>query len=149
MNVNGFARVVVVMGLALLVLQGCSSSNSFGTSGVAQGQFSQVVQNPAAPAAGKASNAETVNKIFAKANGVPSDPAAYRIGALDVLDITVFGVADLTKTIQVTDGGTITLPLVRTVKAAGHTQTELEQELTTRLGHTYLQPSGDCCHQGI
>ena len=142
MNVNRYAHVLVLLGFTMFFLQGCSSSNSFGTAGMPQGQFAQVAQNPAtAPAGASASpkNADTVNKIFAKANGVPSDPAAYRIGALDVLDITVFGVADLTKTIQVTDGGTITLPLVRTVKAAGHTQTELEQELTTRLGHTYLQ----------
>ena len=142
MNVNRFTRVLVLLGFTMLFLQGCSSSNSFGTAGMPQGQFTQVAQNPAkAPAGASASpkNADTVNKIFAKANGVPSDPTAYRIGALDVLDISVLGVADLTKTIQVTNGGTITLPLVRTVKAAGRTQAELEQELTTRLGHSYLQ----------
>ncbi|MEO9168720.1 MAG: polysaccharide biosynthesis/export family protein [Aestuariivirga sp.] len=143
MNVTGFARVVALLGFALLFLQGCSSSNSFGTSGMTQGQFSQVAQNPAAtPAAGNAGNAgnaETVDKIFAKANGPGPNPDAYRIGALDVLDITVFGVADLTKTIQVTDGGTITLPLVRTITAAGRTQAELERELTARLSKTYLQ----------
>ncbi|HEY5364059.1 MAG TPA: polysaccharide biosynthesis/export family protein [Aestuariivirga sp.] len=80
-----------------------------------------------------------MDKIFAKGTGPGPHPNDYRIGALDVLDITVLGVPDLTKTIQVTDGGTITLPLVRTVTAAGRTQSDLEHELTTRLSKTYLQ----------
>ena len=77
--------------------------------------------------------------IFSKASGAGPDPKAYRIGAQDVLDISVLGVADLTRTVQVTSGGTITLPLVRTVNAAGRTQGELEAELTARLSKTYLQ----------
>ena len=104
MNVNRYAHVLVLLGFTMFFLQGCSSSNSFGTAGMPQGQFAQVAQNPAtAPAGASASpkNADKVNKIFDKANDVPSDQAAYRICALDVMDINVFGVACLTRTIHV------------------------------------------------
>lgn len=63
----------------------------------------------------------------------------YRIGALDVLDISVFEVPDLTKTVQVSDTGTINLPLVGEIPVAGKTPQEVERDLTARLGAKYLQ----------
>lgn len=64
---------------------------------------------------------------------------AYKIGAQDVLDISVFKVPDLSKTVQVADSGTINLPLVGEVPAAGRTAQEVERDLTKRLGDKYLQ----------
>jgi polysaccharide biosynthesis/export protein len=140
-------RTTVAMGhalvLAALLLSACSGgSNTFGdssTKNMAPGQFSQMAQAPAPAAAQSGPKADEVEKIFAKANGPVGDPQAYKIGALDVLDISVLGVADLTRSVQVTSSGTITLPLVHAVRAAGKTQAELEQELVTRLSHSYLQ----------
>ena len=66
-------------------------------------------------------------------------PGAYRIGPLDVLDITVFQVPDLTKTVQVADSGTINLPLVGEVPVAGKTAQDVERDLTAKLGAKYLQ----------
>lgn len=70
-----------------------------------------------------------------------SDPSssAYKIGQLDVLDITVFRVAELSKTVQVAATGTINLPLVGEVPAAGRTARDVERDLTKRLGKNYLQ----------
>lgn len=65
--------------------------------------------------------------------------AAYRIGPLDVLDISVFKVADLSKSVQVSDAGTINLPLVGEVPAAGRTARDVEQDLTRLFGGKYLQ----------
>ena len=56
-----------------------------------------------------------------------------------MLDITVFKVPELSKTIQVSETGTINLPLVGEVQAAGKTTQELERFLTAKLGATYLQ----------
>ena len=56
-----------------------------------------------------------------------------------MLDITVFKVPELSKTIQVSETGTINLPLVGEVQAAGKTTQELERVLTAKLGATYLQ----------
>jgi polysaccharide export outer membrane protein len=63
----------------------------------------------------------------------------YRIGPLDVLDISVFGVPDLTRTVEVTGNGQISFPLIGTVSAAGRTTEGLKAELETRLGAKYLQ----------
>ena len=70
-----------------------------------------------------------------------SDPksSAYKIGPLDVLEVSVFKVPDLSRTIQVADSGTINLPLVGEVPAAGRTSQEIERDLTKRLGAKYLQ----------
>jgi len=70
-----------------------------------------------------------------------SDPSssAYKIGPLDVLDITVFRVAELSKTVQVAPSGTVNLPLVGEIPAAGRTTQQVERDLTKRLGVKYLQ----------
>lgn len=65
--------------------------------------------------------------------------SAYKIGPQDVLDISVFKVAELSKTVQVADTGTINLPLVGEVPAAGRTAQDVERELTKQLGAKYLQ----------
>jgi len=64
---------------------------------------------------------------------------AYRIGPLDVLSITVFRVPELSTTVQVADTGTINLPLIGEVPAAGRTAQEVEQDVTARLSEKYLQ----------
>src|SRR5687768_12757963 len=64
---------------------------------------------------------------------------SYAIGPLDVLEITVFKVPDLSKTVEVSDTGSINLPLVGEVPAAGRTAQQLERDLTVRLGGKYLQ----------
>lgn len=64
---------------------------------------------------------------------------AYRIGAQDVVDISVFQVAELSKQAQVSDGGTINLPLIGEVSVVGRTAQEVERDLTKRLGAKYLQ----------
>jgi polysaccharide export outer membrane protein len=65
--------------------------------------------------------------------------SAYKIGPLDVLDISVFRVPELSKTVQVADTGTVGLPLVGEVRAAGRTAQEVERDLTAKLGARYLQ----------
>jgi polysaccharide export outer membrane protein len=65
--------------------------------------------------------------------------SVYEIGPLDVLDVSVFKVPDLTKTVQVDEDGTINFPLVGDVKAAGRTAHQLEQDLTQRLNAKYLR----------
>jgi polysaccharide export outer membrane protein len=63
----------------------------------------------------------------------------YVIGPEDVLDVEVFNVPELTKTVRVANDGFISLPLLERVKAAGYTTTELRQELEEKWGETYLQ----------
>lgn len=65
--------------------------------------------------------------------------AAYKIGPLDVLDISVFKVPDLTKEVQVAENGTINYPLVGDVVAAGRTARDVEQDLRKQLGAKFLR----------
>ena len=58
---------------------------------------------------------------------------------MDVLDISVFQVPELTKSVQVADTGTINLPLIGEVVVAGKTAQQVERDLTTKLGAKYLQ----------
>jgi polysaccharide export outer membrane protein len=65
--------------------------------------------------------------------------AAYKIGPQDTLDISVFKVPELARSVQVADSGTINLPLLGEIPAAGKTARELERDLTKRLVVKYLQ----------
>jgi polysaccharide export outer membrane protein len=55
------------------------------------------------------------------------------------LDIDVFSVPELTKTVRVANDGTISLALLGHVQAAGHTTEQLGKELERRWGQTYLE----------
>ena len=70
--------------------------------------------------------------------GTPGN-AGYKIGPADVLDISVFKVPELARTVLVDDVGTINLPLLGDVPAAGRTTRELERDLAKQLGAKYLQ----------
>jgi polysaccharide export outer membrane protein len=63
----------------------------------------------------------------------------YRIGPLDVLDITVFQAPDISGTVEVSDEGTIDLPLLGQTPVAGKSAPELQRELRAKLGAKYLQ----------
>jgi polysaccharide export outer membrane protein len=74
----------------------------------------------------------------------PAKPAValgsgYKIGPQDVLEVSVFKVPELTRTVQVADTGTVNLPLVGEITVAGRSPKDVEQELTKKLGAKYLQ----------
>jgi len=62
----------------------------------------------------------------------------YKIGAKDLLEISVFGLDDLNRTVRVTEDGTITLPLLGEVKVKGLTKAGLENRLGELLEEKYL-----------
>jgi polysaccharide export outer membrane protein len=64
---------------------------------------------------------------------------AYKIGPLDVIDISVYQVPDLSRTMQVSERGTINIPLVGETTASGKTVQDLERDLSSKLGAKYLQ----------
>ncbi len=65
--------------------------------------------------------------------------AAYKIGPQDVLDISVFKAPELARSVQVAESGTINLPLVGEVQAAGKTAQDVERDLAKKLGAKYMQ----------
>ena len=73
------------------------------------------------------------------ANGAYSGASDYRIGAQDLLNISVFGVEELNKDVRVNSNGQVSLPLVGTVMAGGRTIPELESDLARKYAAGYLQ----------
>ena len=73
------------------------------------------------------------------ASGAYEGATDYRIGAMDLLQISVFGVQDLDKEVRVNSNGQISLPLVGGVMAGGRTIPELESELAKKYANGFLQ----------
>lgn len=77
------------------------------------------------------------------ASGDPAPPAGgtqdYRIGPQDLLELQVFGVEALNRTVRVNSRGLISLPLIGVIQAAGLTNEELEAALAEKLAQDYLQ----------
>lgn len=68
------------------------------------------------------------------------DDETYRIGATDLLKVSVFQVPDLSfDEIRVDAAGNLQLPLIGSVRAAGSTPAELSGEIERRLGERYLR----------
>lgn len=72
-------------------------------------------------------------------SGAYEGVSEYRLGASDLIEVGVFGVEDLNKTVRVNSNGQISLPLVGAVMAGGKTIPELEAELVRRYADGYLQ----------
>jgi len=96
---------------------------------------------PASNATAKDASATDAIKEAAANYSALGDPKSksYKVGPLDVLDITVFKVPDLSKTVQVSEAGTINYPLIGELRAGGRSAREIEQELTQLLRQKYLQ----------
>jgi protein involved in polysaccharide export with SLBB domain len=62
----------------------------------------------------------------------------YRLAAKDQISVTVFGQKDLTRTLRVSQSGTITMPLLGEVKAGGLSPAELERKIEDGLRGRYL-----------
>lgn len=63
----------------------------------------------------------------------------YRISPQDVLEINVFGFPNLSRVVQVDGTGRVSFPLIGGVIAGGRTISEIEADMTRKLGAQYLQ----------
>ncbi len=63
----------------------------------------------------------------------------YRLGAGDLITVDVFGIEGFGRNLRVSSTGTITLPYVGAIKAAGLTTSELEAELAKMLDGRFIK----------
>jgi polysaccharide export outer membrane protein len=129
--------IVIVLVVFAGSLAGCSaSSNRVSEAGLTQ----QAQMENAGRSTKTNSNSTQLSKV-ADAFASVSTPGstAYKIGPQDVLEISVFKVPDLNRKVQVANSGSVNLPLVGEVQAAGKTAQEMERDLTAKLGAKYLQ----------
>lgn len=86
-----------------------------------------VTSNTPSPAKGNAAEAAAAQE------------EEYRIGPNDLLELSVFQVKELDRTVRVNTRGVITLPLIGVIQAAGLSATELEERIAEKLKKDYLQ----------
>jgi len=70
----------------------------------------------------------------------PDQPSGYTIGPDDILDVTVWNNAGLSRTVPVRPDGKISLPLLDDVQAAGLTPKQLKGDLARRLARYIASP---------
>lgn len=131
-----FLLIAVGCGLA-----GCPRGSRLSHSSDAAGTDAQFQTTGSTGSAIGGQAAANAQKIFASGPAAPNTGKNddYEISALDVIEISVFGVKDLDRTVQVSSTGMISLPLIKQVKAGGKTQAQLEREIATKLEAGYLQ----------
>ena len=130
--------------LMLLAVVGASAFSGCSDSLTNQFEVTQSGQNggnglTAAPAETKEAALQLPRSAQAlTSTGTPGN-TAYKIGPQDVLDIAVYKAPELGRSVQVADTGTVNLPLLGEVPAAGKTTRQLEHDLASKLGAKYLQ----------
>jgi polysaccharide export outer membrane protein len=155
-----------MLGVVIILLSGCASSSSDGVNKITTndgvpdtkvtasadltsaeaGKLHTGGLGPHEPDSRKATIAgapQTTNSLQASAVAILAvatpGATAYKIGPQDVVEISVFKVPELSKTAQVSEAGTLNLPLFGELPVAGKTARELEKDLTRLLGAKYLQ----------
>lgn len=108
MSARGFAVLLIA-----LLLGACASSPSHNP---------QLVQGQDLPMPDTSS-----------ATGAYEGSTDYRLGAQDLLEISVFGIEDLSREIRINSNGQISLPLIGSVMAGGKTIPELESAIADKL----------------
>lgn len=125
MMFNGSKTRTWLVALCVLVmLTACAGSN---TRPIADGTARAVMGSQELPAPDTTVDGRYVGK---------SD---YRVGALDLLEISVFGIEEFSRTVRVNSSGQVTLPLIGAIEAGGKTVQELETDISERLKDGYLQ----------
>lgn len=147
-DANGATRVATHAPALMLVLLVCCTASLTGCGASLNSEFVALDAPKGQQASGKGQQASGLTGGSAKPVAHAADKltsaatpgnSGYKIGPLDVVELSVFKVPELARTAQVAETGTVNLPLVGEIQAAGRTAQELERDLTTKLGAKYLQ----------
>jgi polysaccharide biosynthesis/export protein len=115
-----------------------TAANAVAATTIANKSADKTIPVTTATTKGPAASSATKIAETLTASATPGNNA-YKVGALDVLDISVFKAPELSKSVQVADSGTVNLPLIDDVQASGRTAQEIERDIAGRLGAKYLQ----------
>ncbi|MER9133409.1 polysaccharide biosynthesis/export family protein [Mesorhizobium sp. M0768] len=138
MGIFNFAKTqigTVLVLLASLAMSACTSTSSTTLSSSTSVDALQLTSSSAPLSTGGA--LKVVKDLPAPQN--TQNGSEQPLSPNDVLEVNVFQVDNLNRTVQVDAGGQISLPLIGTITAAGKTVRQLEQEIETSYGAKYLQ----------
>jgi polysaccharide export outer membrane protein len=102
---------------------------------VVAGAGEEAAPEAAAPAVATAAPATAAP---VEASPTPDTPSEYRVGPGDVIDVTVLGNQDLSRSASVQPSGNVALPLLGEVQVAALTVPEIKTKLTNLLARDYL-----------
>ncbi|MER8537674.1 polysaccharide export protein [Mesorhizobium sp. M1005] len=139
MGIFWFAKNCMGTTFALLVslaISACTSTSSTTLSSSSAVDALQLTSSSSAPLSGGGA-LQVVKDLPAPQN--TQNGSEQPLSPNDVLEVNVFQVDNLNRTVQVDAGGQISLPLIGTINAAGKTVRQLEQEVETAYGAKYLQ----------
>ncbi|MCP4317492.1 MAG: polysaccharide export protein [Hyphomicrobiales bacterium] len=131
--VGAIGRIAAALVLCLGASACVSGSDSYNAG---QSRTTNSMQAAAVPGA-KAGNLRVVKVLPTPVQG--GEGASQQIAKNDVLEIDVFQVDELDRTVQVNSNGLISLPLIGEIQAAGHSARDLEKNIATAYGQKYLQ----------
>jgi polysaccharide export outer membrane protein len=72
--------------------------------------------------------------------GLQTQKTDYKIGGADLLDIQVYQQKDLDRLLRVSQNGTITFPLIGTVRVGGLAVAQAEEAISTKLKDYIISP---------
>ncbi len=93
----------------------------------------------AAPSRTASAPATAFKEVASAPGPAATQQSDYVIGPQDTLEVNVFQVTDLTKTVRVESSGMILLPLIGQVQATGRTVKALSDDIATKLGERYVK----------
>lgn len=120
--------------ILLLGLSACNTSSqqpAGNTSGINNGYVNQRSSNSSGSTLGMQKSQSVIFTQVESKN--------YKISPMDKLDISVFQISDLNRTVEVNQSGTISLPLIGVIHAAGLSTEELQKQIEGALAKDYLQ----------
>ncbi|MER9234974.1 polysaccharide export protein [Mesorhizobium sp. M0622] len=138
MDIFRFAKIhmsTLFLLLASLAMSACTSTSSTTPSSSSSVDALQLTSSSTPLSGGGA--LQVVKDLPAPQN--TQNGSEQPLSPNDVLEVNVFQVDNLNRTVQVDAGGQISLPLIGTITAAGKTVRQLEQEVETAYGAKYLQ----------
>ena len=71
--------------------------------------------------------------------GIWNDGSDYKISSLDILQVAIFQVPDLNRTVRVDERGFVSLPLIGQVPVRGMSMLQAQDDIATRYSKSYLQ----------
>jgi len=79
------------------------------------------------------------HSVLDRTQQMVTDSSEYTIGLHDLLEIEVFRIEELARTVRVNSRGEISMPLIGRIVAAGFSSQELEEKIANRLEKDMLQ----------
>lgn len=94
---------------------------------------------PANPPAPLETTEQWNQRLQALASASPAARTDYRLGAEDLLEINVFEAPELNRSVRISTGGEISLPLLGSIRAAGLTSGQLESVIEELLRRNFMK----------